>query len=315
MSKVEDVARSAIAAVDSSVGLVLCSQWVAERYRQFVRRARLRHLRTVRQLTLPVPITFGTISITSGSLTVTPNSTALDAIDAVGGTIAEYYIRFAPGNTWYVVDTYNGATIHLTSVVTDATNTAATYQLVRRFHDLPADVRWTGSFVHQRMQCEMLIRTQEELNILYPGRLLIGPPPTSVAEAPRGVNGQKRVEFYPYSTQPETVHYIAWAIPPLLEYDDDIPSDVDTEMLKEGVLIDVLRWEAAKALKMGSADAAATLGNAARQQYTQWHGRDLPEATAAERAFDDVQVILEITSGTARSNYDITTARDHIWLR
>jgi len=312
MSTVADVARSALAAVDSSAGLVLCSQWVAERYKQFVRRARMRHLRTVRQLELPAPYTTGTFAITQGSANCTPNAAAI-AVLPLG--LADYYIRFAPGATWYVVLEYDGTTLTLTSPVTDDTATASTYELVRRYHELPGDVRWAGSFVHMRFHRELKMRTGEEVSLLYPGRALLGPPPVMVAEGPRATSGAKRVEFYPYSTEPETIHYVAWAVPPTLDYTDTIPYDVDTEMLKEGVLIDIYRWEAAKAMRTGSAEAAATFGNYARQQYTQWYGKDVPEATAAERAFDDVQVILETAGGDFRSRTfsDIRDARDQVW--
>lgn len=311
---IKDIARSALAAVDSTAGLVLCAQWVSERYRQFVRRGHLRSLRTVEHLYLPAPLTTGAMSIVAGSAVVTPNAAAITALGHATD-YTDHYIRFAPGTTWYAVQSWNGAVLRLTSAVTETTATAAGYTMLKRYHDLPENIRWATSFVHDRFFRELRQRTTEEMNLFWPSRILVGPPPVSYAEAPRSLAGRKRVEFYPYMTTAETVHYIAWAIPPVLGYDDEIPSEIDTEMLKEGVLIDIYRWEAAKALRSGQADVAATLGNYARQQATQWYGRDVPEAVAAERAMDDIQMILETAGGQTRGpGRDIMSARDQVWL-
>ena len=322
MATVADVARSAIAAVDSSAGLLLCSQWVAERYSQFIRRGHMRHMRTVREMTIPATITAGTVTWNSDTYKITPDDTAYAEMS---NDIVGWHIRLGGGNTWYEIVDYSltdqgGAifawTIRVASKITDDTTTTGTYELVKRYHALPDDVRWTTSFVHMQMQRELLTRTDEELNLIAPGRLVVGPSPEIVCESPRAVDGSKRIEFYPYSTDAATIHYVAWAIPPILNHDDNIPADVDASMLKEGTLIDIMRYEASQALKAGKADIAATLGNGARQQYTQWYGKDLPEAAAAERAFDDVQIILESMGGTRRgSARDVTTARDQIWSR
>lgn len=311
---VKDIARSAAAAVDCSAGIVLVSQWVSERYRQFVRRGHLRSLRTVEHLRLPAPVTAGTMAITLGSATAVPNAAAITAL-GTATDYADHYIRFAPGTTWYAVESWTGGVLRLTSAVTDNTATTAGYTMVQRYHDLPENIRWATSFVHDRFFRELRQRTTEEMNLFWPSRVLVGPPPVSYAEAPRSAQGRKRVEFYPYMATAETVHYIAWSIPPVLGYDDEIPSEIDTEMLKEGTLIDIYRWEAAKALRAGQADVAATLGNYARQQATQWYGRDVPEAVAAERAMDDIQMILETAGGNTRGpGRDIMSARDQVWL-
>jgi hypothetical protein len=277
----------------------------------------LRHLRTVRQLELPAPITTGTFTTTRGSNKVLADA---DATVVLSQACVYRHIRFGTHSTWYEITSVgtSGTFIELTiaSPYTESSGEGVSYTIVERYHTLPEDVRWATAFVHMRLHRELRTRTDEELSLLAPGRSLVGPPPQFITEAPHAASGLRRVESYPYSTQPETLHYVAWSIPPTLEYTDDVPVDVDPVMLKEGVLIDIMRWEAAQATKAGKADAAALLRNDARAQYTQWTTRDIPAATATERVFDDVQVILETTGGSVRGSFrDIFSARDQVWAR
>jgi len=308
MPTVADVARSAIAAVNSSVGVVLVSQWVSERYSQFIRRGALRHMRTVRELSIPAPVNTGTVTVTSGSDTVTGDATAAAVWtqDLVGR-----YFRIS--TVWYEITSISNTTLRLKSPYTEDTGAALAYTVIQRFHPLPDDVRWATSFRHLRFNRTLRQVNPEELDIADPARRLVGTPPIYIIEGPRAVNGAKTIEIYPYPEGTETLHYVAWAIPPKLTHNDNIPSDIDTEMLKEGVMIDVYRWESATAARAGQAEIAALMRNEARAQYTQWHSRDLPEAAAAERAMDDVQFILETVTSGRHSGRDITDARGQVW--
>ena len=72
----EDIARELIATVDADAGYLLGVQWLVKRYGQLATRTKLRHLRQVGQLSVPAPVSAGTITATRGSQVITGDATA-----------------------------------------------------------------------------------------------------------------------------------------------------------------------------------------------------------------------------------------------
>jgi len=101
------------------------------------------------------------------------------------------------------------------------------------------------------------------------------------------------MEFYPYPTDHDTVLYSYYKRTPDWKPGMRIPAEIDLEALKQGVLIDVYRFEMAQALRENRVDAAAVWGNHLRSQETVWENR-VQEILRAERTTyeDDLEMLL-----------------------
>lgn len=91
------------------------------------------------QWIVPAVINTGTVSVTLGSATVTPNAAALAAITAgvaSYSTIPQRQFRVA-GGTIYNITAYTGATLTLDRVYSEATSAAAAYQIFQCYYAAP----------------------------------------------------------------------------------------------------------------------------------------------------------------------------------
>lgn len=238
MATVEDVARDALAQLDSEAGRVLASRYVDQRYKQLAAKVRLRHLRVVKNTTL-----------------------------------------------------------------------AAKTKLLT----LPAEARHLTNILFPRLHRQLRLVPLAFLDRIDPGRIR-GDPPLAWAEVNTGLtddNQEARViEVYPASDQAETLTLVYYRHPLTLGRQDPLPPGIDAHTLREGVLVDLMRWEMAKALRQGQVEVAATWRNEYRAQETTWQ-RAIMEAAKAERGADDLTAILEMpTIGLAE--FDVLTAEDHI---
>ena len=98
-------------------------------------------------------------------------------------------------------------------------------------------------------------------------------------------------------------------MPPELARDSLIPIGIDSYVLREGALIDIMRYESAKAMQAGNVEAAAFWRNEYRAQSTSWE-RNILEAARTDKGSDDMTMILE--SHGIRQDVDIRTAREHV---
>ena len=307
---VEAVARSVLAALDTQAGHLLAAQWVSDRYRRIASRVRFRHLRQVGELVIPAATTTGLATATQGSRTVTGDATAQAAWAALPpGT---YHMRLTDA-PWYAVESV-GSSLLLTSEYAEASSASAGYTLARRFLALLPDVRWLGEFVHMRLGTPLTQMSLTELNLTDPDRTRVGTAPDVYAEIGMDGQGRRVFEFYPYSTQAELIAYAYWSNPPMMSLDDELPAFLPEHVLKEGALIDAMRYEASKAMRAGQVEAAAYWRNEYRAQATSWE-RDILDLIRADRGTDDVSFILQLPRGGRRSSADVRTAQDVVLSR
>lgn len=312
MATVQDVARQVLAAIDTTAGHLLCCQWVAQRYVQLCSRARFRHLRRVGQAVIPAPIVTGTVEVIQGDALVLASLDAADAWGALGDLTGWH---FRTTTNWYRVESLTGGTaLRLAAPYTEASNPVSSYQLVRRYVPLSRDTRWLtqDGFVLQRTWTPLRPQPLAALDYQAPSRPLVGPWPLTWTQVESLADGTIQIEFYPMSTQLETVHYVYWAIPPELAMDAEVPSTIDAGVLMEGALQDAMRYNAARAANAGNIEAAGYWRNEYRAQNLIWERRIL-EAIRTDRGVDDVTLILQLQNAYFGVPQDLMTARDHIW--
>ena len=286
MATVEEVARQALASVNSAGSYLLACQWIADRYIELMSRTRFRARRKVAELVVPATYQEGTVSVTQGS----------DAVVGVGTTFVDAMVGqfFRAGHIWHEIGDVTDATnLTLLNPFTDETVTDQEYVIVNKRIELPAAVRWFGETMINLHTGQRLQRMNwVELAISDPARFDAFSDPQVFTEV--GINPAtqaRQLEFYPYPDHDVLIGYAYWEIPPILAFDDDIPTHVDTYILKAGCLVDIMRYEMAKAAQAGQVDQAAFWRNEARAQETYWE-KKITEAIGMDRGTDDVSAIL-----------------------
>lgn len=304
--RVEDVAREAIAAADCSAGHLLACQWVVSRYQQLATRVRLRHLRRVGEVTVPAQVSAGTATFTQGSRTVTGDATAQAAWNST------FIGRFIRGKTvWWEISDVAAGVITLTNPYTEDTAANTSYRIVQRWVPLDPQAAFIGrQFVYMERRIALDLRQMEELDRVYPSRQAIGRGPEVVAEAPPLPDGTRRVEPYPYHEDAITLRYIYWPNVDMLKVQDALPQVVPAYALKEGVLIDIYRYNMSVAANAGNTEKAAFWRNEMRTQETKWE-QYIREMMHADNQGDDLTLILG-DPGLGTISYDIVTARDQV---
>lgn len=313
MATVDDAARQALAEVDTDAGFLRAVGWASDRYREITNRSRFRALRRVGELRLPPKLSTGTVTVTRDFNIVTGNAAATATwTDDLAGR----YIRTNQGRGWQRIAAMVGTDLRLETPWGDDTQSGASYEIVKRFHDVDPRARHLGKFVWMRFGRDLENITLTEMDIRFPDRLTVAAGgPLYVTEIGMNEAGTRQVEVYPYvSTESEVLHYVFWPHSPRLRPGDNLPEPIDPYILREGVLVDIYRWEAAKALRTGGSDAAAIWGNWAARQTTLWN-QAIRDAGKADKGFDDVTLILR--SGSSRSTafgYN-NTAQTEIYIR
>lgn len=301
-------------ALGSNAGLLVATKWASERYREASRKYRFRHLRRVGEVIIPAEVNGGTVSATRGSDVITGDATAVAAwtSDLVGRII-----RIS--RNWYRisgVDT-GASTLKLESEFAEGDVTAHAYRIVVDRVQLDKDARFFGPFVHPRFARVVTQTSLANLDEMEPDRLIVsGSGPELVAEVGSGDDGSKVVEFYPYSTNTELVRYIYWIDPQPLAVGGTIPDAISPEALKDGILVDIMRQNSARAAKAGNIEAAAYWRNEYRAQETLWRRR-MQEMVAADRGAEDLAVILHTRGLPVQDSDDpvIRTGRTDAWTR
>lgn len=310
---VEDIARASLAAIDTDAGLLRCVRFVSERYRELTGRARFRHLRRVGELNLPAPVTDGLATVARDSNLVTGDSTASPT-----WTTALIGRHFRQSVTWYeIVDVRPSATaavLVLASAYAENPETTqpASYRIVQRHTPLASDVRYLGAFVHMRRRRTMRTLSLAELDMIYPSRHNITGGPRNVTEIGVDAQGRKIVELYPYNDLSEQIRYVYWPKSRDVKVNDTLPDEIDLVHLKAGVLVDLMRYEAARAARLGLMDKAGFYRNEYRAQTQEWE-RMILDAIRADKGLDDTTFIL--TKGGAAGPMDgdlVTDAHDSV---
>lgn len=313
MPTVEQVARAALRDLGNEPGLVSAAAWVQERYEELCSR-RLKHLSRRCAITVPAAITAGTANVTRGSDIVLGDATAQAAWNAASQDIVGRY--FQAGNVWLkIVELTSTPTLRLEAVYTEASNTAASYKVVQRHAVLPEDVQYLATYAENpRRRRKLWVCAPAELDLSYPERTYFAGGPDYLVDM--GIDEGKNarlVEIYPYSTQAETITLRYWAKPKKYALRDELPSFITVVDLKEGVLIDAMRWKMNQALGAKDKEGAAHWRNEYRAQETRWRATFLPQLVKRDQAVEDLALVMR--SGMRQGMRDVRTARDEIFIR
>lgn len=306
---IEEVARHVAGLVNADNDLLLVGEWVARRWQEIANSTTLRALRKTGELAIPAPVNTGTVSATLNSTTVTGSGTTWTN-DLVGR-------HFRINQDWHeIAQVVSSTQLTLVTPFADATVTGAAYNIIQRRLALAKDARKLGVFVHMRLRRPLHTVSQMGLNMMIPSRFEINSVPKWVSEMEPDIDGTKRVEIYPYPKDEELIHYLYWAEPPLLRFKDYIPGEIDTEALREGVLIDVYRNMMNKALQEGNVNVAGFYRNEMRTQETTWKNVHKKRIFQQDDGLDDLEFILMKQPAHPRRTEDrvIDTAYDQVWF-
>ena len=307
----DQVARAALSAIETDAGLLRAVGWVSHRYRELTNYGRLRALRKIGELRIPATLETGTVTATRDSNIVTGNAAAYAtwSPDVIGR-----YLKVS--SAWYKVANFVPADeLRLETKFSEDDASATAYKIVPRYLPVKPEARYLGKFVFTRLRRELQWQTTHEMDMNYPGRLLSNAAgPSMVSDFGRDDTGNRVVEIYPYPTDSEIVHYTYWEGSPDLHIGDLLPYSVDEYALKEGVLIDLYRYEMAKALRANQVDQSNTWANMSRSQETRW--KDIiKQALKADKGADDVTLILRRAGLDSTRTGIIRDAHDEIYSR
>jgi hypothetical protein len=307
---VDSVARAALSAINSDVGLPRAVRFTSHRYRELTNDGRLRALRKLGELVIPAAVDTGTVDCTRDSNVVT-GSAAAQAV-WTSALIGRY---FKTTNAWYKVANVIDNELRLESTFAEDAVDDGSYKVVQRFVPLPAEARYLGTFVHTRLRRKLQKQTAVEMDWNFPDRILSSNAgPQVVVDFGRDDDGNRVVEIYPYSESSEIVHFVYWERSPDLQIGDVLPYSVDEYALKEGVLIDLMRVEAAKAARTSKVEEASFWRNDYRAQETKWE-RYRQDMLKADRGADDITFVLRHAGIDTTTDGIIRTAREEIWAR
>lgn len=301
----EEVAVLAIGRIKTDATVHMAADYIRQRYRDVASSARFNHLRRVRELSVPGEEVAGTVSVASGARIVTGTDTAF-VPDFIGR-----YIRVQ--NVWHEIDAVPSETeLRLTSAYTEPSATDSGYQIIKKYHELPEDVRWMDhNLTHQRMGMTILYIDQSIVDAKDPRRLLVS------TDSPFWwsfvtVDGKNRevIELYPYQRNAELFNYVCWVDPPWLELDQSIPAFLSREALVEGAVIDLLMYEMTNAA-MTDFNRAALLRNEMNTLKTRWQRR-VQDEIKNDRSPDGVTFIRELRTYRSRMTHPVPTTESHI---
>lgn len=309
MATVDELARDVLASIATDAGAIAAAKWIDNRYREMVSRVRFRHLRQVGELSLPAIIDTSTITVARGSTSVTGAATTFQT-DMGTGTQQYYYFR--PRIAWYkIASVASELALTLSSSFAEDSVSAGSYHIAKRNHRLAADARWIGDFYHTRLRKRLESISLDNLNILEPGRSLVGNIPHYAAQIGVDSSGYLMYEIYPPPEESELLHYVYWTLPVALTIGSTIPPVIEPYTLKEGVLIDLYRYEKAAAIRKGNIEQATTWRNEEKAQFSIWE-RAIKDAIRTSRGSDDISLILDFFASN-RLRSDQRTAHDYVY--
>lgn len=310
MARVEHIARAALGDLADDAGnILLAARWVTDRYREFANTRRLKQRRRVGAFNIPAALTTGTVEVTRDDPVIPGGAVAgltwsADLIDRYFQSATQWYriVGFDPTHNLLELDT----------PYAEDSNAAATYRIVQRYAKLDPKAAFLGTFVHQRRRRPLRQLNMADLSGMQPERQYSSGGPYLFAEY-NEENGVRQVEVYPYSTTIETIGYIYWeSVPECYDLQDELPTAVDAQALKEGVLIDVMRYKSAVAAEAGKMDLAAFWRNEYRVQEGKWE-KVQQRMVKQDRGVEDLHLVLD--NQGVNTFFDIRNAHDEIYAR
>lgn len=315
MATVEEVVRDLLGALATDAGALLAAKWVDNKYQELVSKVKFRHLREMGELVVPAVIDDGTVTVVRGSTDVAGVSTSW--LTDIGTGAQEYwYIRLS--TAWHKISSItDDANLVLATAFAEDDVSAGAYVAVKRHLTVDTNARWLGDFIHTRLRNRLDGPiSYADINRRYPGRSVTGVYPLVVSLVGTDSSNYLMIEVYPPPSESEIIHYVFWNLPSALAFGSTIPTQIDPWVLHTGAMIDLYRYEMAKALRMGQVEQAAVWRNEMRAQMTTWKGV-IQDAKRADRGTDDTSFILErlgesYYTGGQRTARDIVLDR---WTR
>lgn len=310
MATVEEVARhvAGISANDDEVLLV--GGWVNQRWKELANTTTLRTLRRRGTLTLNPPEQEGTVTATIGDPLITGTGTNWTSV------LEGQYIRLVA--VWYeIASVVNATTIIMANPFTENSSAGMGYKIVQQRYRLLPKIRKLAAFRYQRTRQIIIPSSMEGLDQAFPGRITTASTPQWIAEDSPDVDGVKRVEVYPYPSRLDILDYLYWEEAEDLGYREQLPTFIDIEALREGVMIDVMRNEMFKLMREGKQQASELMRNEYRAQETRWFNTHKNRLLSQDDAVDDLEfTLLNIRAHpTHARNHTIDNAFDQVWSR
>lgn len=320
MATVETVARSALAAIAIDANLALAGQWVNERLAEAASLVRFRYLRRFGSVQIPAALGAGNTSgVPQGLVTATRDSDVIvgdaDAHALWDQTLIGRYVKVTPRVAWYkIVGVDNSGNLHIEVPFSEDSVSGVTYNLVARQVPI-VGARHIGPAVYQRFRWPLDRVTLESLNYLCPERQYFSYGPTMYAEVGEDEQGEKLIEFYPYSAKSEVVNFVVWDRPASPPLEGQLPGAIDTALLKQGVMIDAMRYAASVAAQKNQLEQAVYWRNEYRAQETKW-SRVIDALAMTDNGTDDQTFILQMGGAFgAAIGRDIRNAYDFVFAQ
>src|SRR5690349_9372920 len=125
MPRVEEVARSALAAVDTDAHVELACLWLNERIQEAAAYGKFRFLRLTRSITWPAVVQTGSVTIAQGDTKVTGDNTAAALWNQnLKGRM------FQTKNVWYRIAQVDPGVLQLETPFSEASVSVGSYKIV-----------------------------------------------------------------------------------------------------------------------------------------------------------------------------------------
>lgn len=267
---IEQVASEALLNVASDAGLSTAVNFLSQRYRKLAARVRFRHLRRRAEIRMPAEVRTGVATFVGGATLVQLDVEARAAVEAAGD-LRGRFIAPSSGQPWVEVRGLEVEGLRLATPYAGA-DTSGGYRLVARYHRLAPDTRWLGAVTLPRLNVALTLSSETELAQYSSGRMVVGGGwPTYYCLAPPDFDGRPRIEVYPPAGLVEEIlSYTYYAEPAMLGYTDQVPPGLSEDVLREGVMIDLLRLEWVKAVRGRDYEGAAHYRNEYNTLLTRW---------------------------------------------
>ena len=249
MPTFEELARRAQGLTQLMPSMPLAVQWASDRVHELLGKRRVAIYKRNLELSIPGPVTAGTVTVARGERAVVGNAAAQTAWASLDASFPDgWFMR--PRAAWYRIAGRTATSITLESAYAEADVAAVSYTLAKHYHALPPSVYQLdeASFVLPRLGQPLEFLSETMLTLRYPNRwgIYFGGMslPHSIAEVEPAASGARQVEIYPYPNQSELVTYAAYVDPPPFTYASILPLGLDIHHLLPGLMADFYAWGA-----------------------------------------------------------------------
>lgn len=325
MPTFEELARRAQGLTSLPIPMPLAVQWASDRVHELLGKRRVAILKRNLELSIPAPIGQGVASPAPGLVTITRGARIVTGDTAARAAWATLPASFPQGwfmrpkSAWYRIAGRSGQDIALESAFAENDVSAASYNLVQRYHQLPENVYQLdeGSFVLARIGLPLSFLQETELTLNYPHRwgLFTGgiSIPRMVCEVEPGPGDVRQLEVYPYPNQSEMLTYTAYTLRDDFTYADPLPLGLEVQHILPGLLADFYSWAAAQPDL--PADQKQLALNEKARTLTRWENAKEAGLQRLETNRSRGFIVLGPQSRTQRPTRGIRSAYDEIWSR